>query len=110
RFTFSRPLPTERGLRRPVLRSAARPSFSRPLRTERGLRRPVLRSAARPSELDLRYCLRALFGLEELTGREVEHACEQVARERLDLRVELLNAVVVVLPRVRDAILRRGQL
>src|SRR3954447_822973 len=62
------------------------------------------------SELDLGNLGRALLGLEVFALLEVEHARDEVRWEGLNLRVELLHAVVVELPRVRNAILGRGQL
>src|SRR5437867_11320960 len=66
-------------------------------------------SAYAGSELHLRHLGRTLFGLEELALGEVEHSRDDHRRERLDLRVVLLDAVVVELARVRDPVLGRRQ-
>src|SRR5439155_5096455 len=53
---------------------------------------------------------RRVVGLEVLAGPEAEAAGEQVGGEALDAGVKGPNGLVVELPRVRDAPLRRGQL
>src|SRR5580765_1410250 len=69
-------------------------------------------SSRAQSELDLRrLALLGRFGrLQELRGTEVEHAREEVARERLALGVVFHHRVVERLAREGDLVLGAGQL
>src|SRR5579862_505199 len=56
-----------------------------------------------------RIALRGLGNVEELPGLEVEHAGNDVRRERLDLGVEVANHRVVIAARVLDGVFQSAQ-